>query len=115
MPPIDAADLHTLVAAWDLNGDGMVSASDFKAGLRSIDFSLSDEEADCLCRALDSDGQGNIRLEALQQILSTPGIAGAVGGGDNGPAAQTPSAPAAPARRADRHCRQRKRLRHCRL
>ena len=71
-PPIDYAAMIQLLQAWDTDGDGLVSSEDFKQGLSSIGFQISAHDADTLCRALDSDGTGNIRTDSLAELLEQP-------------------------------------------
>ena len=52
---IDYASMFALLQAWDVDGDGLVSSEDFKQGLSSIGFQISAHDADCLCKALDTD------------------------------------------------------------
>ena len=68
-PPIDYASMFALLQAWDVDGDGLVSSEDFKQGLSSIGFQISAHDADCLCKALDTDGTGNIQIAALAELL----------------------------------------------
>ena len=69
---IDFTSMFTLLQSWDADGDGLVSADDFKRGLSSIGFQISAQDADCLCRALDTDGTGNIRIDSLADLLHAP-------------------------------------------
>ena len=57
-PPIDFGSMFALLQAWDTDGDGLVSSADFKLGLSSIGFQISEQDADVLCRAgvTDTDG-----------------------------------------------------------
>ncbi|KAL1519819.1 hypothetical protein AB1Y20_023325 [Prymnesium parvum] len=70
MSAMDFSSMLTLLQQWDTDGDGLVSAADFKHGLMSLGFLVTQEEADCLCRALDNDGKGNIQIDSLQQLLN---------------------------------------------
>ena len=71
-PPIDFESMFTLLKAWDTDGDGLVSSADFKRGLSSIGFQITDADADVLCRALDADGTGNIKIDSLAGLLDAP-------------------------------------------
>ena len=85
---IDYASMFALLQAWDVDGDGLVSSEDFKQGLSSIGFQISAHDADCLCKALDTDGTGNIQIAALAELLEPPaqdisdGGGGSHGGGN---------------------------------
>ena len=71
-PNIDYDSMFALLTAWDTDGDGLVSADDFKQGLANIGFQISAQDADVLCRALDADGSGNIKIESLAELLEAP-------------------------------------------
>ena len=71
-PALDYGSMFALLQAWDTDGDGLVSSADFKSGLSSIGFQISAADADCLCRALDTDGTGNIRIDSLAELLEPP-------------------------------------------
>lgn len=88
---IDYTSMFSLLQAWDTDNDGLVTADEFKRGLTSIGFAISSDDAETLCRALDTDGTGNIRIDSLAELLEPPTPPG---GSQCAPSA--PSIPAPP-------------------
>ena len=107
----DFSSMFSLLKSWDTDGDGCVTKEDFKQGLQTLGFSVSQvhaapshegsrahpstsrpsalrphyrfpphlrsdelrlatqEEVECLCRALGTDEKGHLQITSLQHLL----------------------------------------------
>jgi calcium-binding protein CML len=70
---VDTEKYATTFAMLDKDGDGRVSASEFKELMRSIGVDFTDEKAATAIEMMDTDGDGLITLEELATYMSTPG------------------------------------------
>ena len=62
-------------AMMDKDGDGRVSASEFKELMASLGVTFTDETAATAIEMMDVDGDGLVSLEELALYMSTPGSA----------------------------------------
>ena len=53
-------DLLTAFAKFDMNGDGIISADEFRVGFKGLDFGLTDLEVSNLMAILDDDMSGGL-------------------------------------------------------
>lgn len=60
-------------AMLDKDGDGLVSASEFKEIMGALGVTFTDETAAQAVEMMDADGDGLVSLEELATYMSTPG------------------------------------------
>lgn len=70
---VDTEKFATTFAMLDRDGDGRVSASEFKEFMATIDVEFTDETAAKAIEMMDSDGDGLVTLDELATYMSTPG------------------------------------------
>ena len=70
---VDTEKYATTFAMLDKDGDGRVSAPEFKELMASIGVNFTDQKAAEAIAMMDSDGDGLITLEELATYMSTPG------------------------------------------
>lgn len=71
---VDTEKYATSFAMMDLDGDGRVSASEFKELMGTLGVTFTDETAAQAIEMMDSDGDGLVSLEELATYLSTPHV-----------------------------------------
>jgi Ca2+-binding EF-hand superfamily protein len=62
-------------AMLDKDGDGRVSAAEFKELMGSLGVNFTDETAAKAIEMMDTDGDGLVTLEELATYMSSPGAA----------------------------------------
>ena len=77
---MDTSRYEASFAMLDKDGDGRVSASEFKELMGNLGVTFTDETAAQAIAMMDTDGDGLVSLEDLATYMSTPG-----GGADPGP------------------------------
>jgi calcium-binding protein CML len=70
---VDTEKYATTFAMLDKDGDGRVSAPEFKELMASIGVTFTDQKAAEAIAMMDGDGDGLITLEELATYMSTPG------------------------------------------
>jgi Ca2+-binding EF-hand superfamily protein len=65
----DSADYATTFALIDADGDGLISAGEFKAMLNALGGSVTDEAAQHAVEVIDTDGDGLVSLAELAAYL----------------------------------------------
>lgn len=70
---VDTDKFATTFAMLDTDGDGRVSASEFKQLMAAIGVTFTDETAAKAIEMMDADGDGLVSLEELATYMSTPG------------------------------------------
>jgi Ca2+-binding EF-hand superfamily protein len=70
---VDTERFRTTFAMLDKDGDGRVSASEFKELMAAIGVTFTDENAASAIEMMDTDGDGLITLDELATYMSTPG------------------------------------------
>jgi Ca2+-binding EF-hand superfamily protein len=70
---VDTERFRTTFAMLDKDGDGRVSASEFKELMTAIGITFTDENAAKAIEMMDADGDGLITLDELATYMSTPG------------------------------------------
>lgn len=72
---VDIERYATTFEMLDKDGDGRVSASEFKELMGSFGVTFTDETAARAVAMMDADGDGLVTLEELATYMSTPGSA----------------------------------------
>lgn len=62
-------DLRDALSVFDRAGDGTISVQDLRLSLTTLGERLSDEELDQVIRAVDQDGDGQIRIDEVCSVL----------------------------------------------
>jgi calcium-binding protein CML len=70
LSPSQLAEFTALFTAYDLDGDGRLSAAELHAALKARGEEVSLDEARGLITALDDDGNGNIDLEEFLEGMA---------------------------------------------
>lgn len=70
---VDTERYATTFAMLDKDGDGRVSASEFKELMATLGITFTDENAAKAIAMMDTDGDGLVSLEELATYMSTPG------------------------------------------
>lgn len=70
---VDIDRYATTFAMLDKDGDGRVSAPEFKELMRAVGVEFTDETAAKAIEMMDTDGDGLVTLEELATYMSTPG------------------------------------------
>jgi Ca2+-binding EF-hand superfamily protein len=70
---VDTDKFATTFAMLDTDGDGRVSAPEFKELMATIGVTFTDETAGKAIEMMDADGDGLVSLEELATYMSTPG------------------------------------------
>jgi len=72
----DTGDYATTFALIDIDGDGLISASELKKLMEALGGEVTDESAQRAVEVLDTDGDGRVSLEELTAYLKDPSTAG---------------------------------------
>src|SRR5690606_4106590 len=72
---VDTERYATTFAMLDKDGDGRVSAEDFREPMATLGVEFTEENAAKAIEMMDSDGDGLVSLEELATYMSTPGAA----------------------------------------
>jgi hypothetical protein len=91
---VDTTRFETTFAMLDKDGDGRVSASEFRELMATLGVTYTDETAAKAIAMMDQDGDGLITLEELATYMSTPGAAASSDGA--APSSGTSSSSEAP-------------------
>jgi calcium-binding protein CML len=70
---VDTERYATSFAMLDKDGDGRVSAAEFKELMGSLGVNFTDETAARAIEMMDTDGDGLVTLEELATYMSSPG------------------------------------------
>jgi Ca2+-binding EF-hand superfamily protein len=70
---VDTERYAATFAMLDKDGDGRVSAAEFKELMAQIGVNYTDETAARAIEMMDTDGDGLVTLEELATYMSTPG------------------------------------------
>lgn len=70
---VDTEKFATTFAMLDKDGDGLVSAAEFKDLMDAIGVNFTDETAAQAVQMMDKDGDGLVSLEELATYMSSPG------------------------------------------
>ena len=70
---VDTEKFATTFAMLDKDGDGRVSAPEFKELMAAIGVTFTDANAAKAIEMMDTDGDGLVTLEELASYMSTPG------------------------------------------
>jgi len=70
---VDTERYAATFAMLDKDGDGRVSAAEFKELMGQIGVNYTDETAARAIQMMDTDGDGLVTLEELATYMSTPG------------------------------------------
>lgn len=70
---VDTEKFATTFAMLDKDGDGLVSAAEFKELMGAIGVNFTDETAAQAVQMMDKDGDGLVSLEELAAYMSSPG------------------------------------------
>jgi Ca2+-binding EF-hand superfamily protein len=71
----ESDDYATTFALIDLDGDGLISASELKKLMEALGGEVTDEAAAHAVKVLDTDGDGMVSLEELTAYLKDPSSA----------------------------------------
>ena len=71
----ESDDYATTFALIDLDGDGLISASELKKLMAALGGEVTDEAAAHAVKVLDTDGDGMVSLEELTAYLKDPSSA----------------------------------------
>ncbi|HEY8526568.1 MAG TPA: EF-hand domain-containing protein [Acidimicrobiales bacterium] len=72
---VDTERYATTFAMLDKDGDGRVSAEEFRELMATLGVEFTEENAAKAIEMMDSDGDGLVSLEELATYMSTPGAA----------------------------------------
>ena len=72
---VDTSRYERAFAMLDKDGDGLVSAAEFKEMMGTLGVQFTDDTAARAIQMMDADGDGLVSLEELATYLSTPGAA----------------------------------------
>jgi Ca2+-binding EF-hand superfamily protein len=78
---VDTERFAATFAMLDEDGDGLVSATEFRELMNRIGVNFTDETAAKAVGMMDKDGDGLISLEELATYMSSPGAPGTGGDG----------------------------------
>jgi Ca2+-binding EF-hand superfamily protein len=70
---VDTSRYEASFAMLDKDGDGRVSAAEFKEMMDTLGVTFTDETAARAIEMMDTDGDGLVTLEELAIYMSTPG------------------------------------------
>ena len=70
---VDTERFEATFAMLDRDGDGRVSAGEFKEVMAALGTAFSDEQAAEAIEMIDTDGDGLVTLDELATYMSTPG------------------------------------------
>lgn len=70
---VDTGRFATTFAMLDKDGDGLVSAAEFKEIMANLGVTYTDETAAKAIALMDGDGDGLVSLDELATYMSTPG------------------------------------------
>ena len=70
---VDTERFATTFAMLDKDGDGRVSAGEFKDLMAAVGVTFTDENAAEAIAMMDTDGDGLVSLDELAAYMSTPG------------------------------------------
>lgn len=70
---VDTSRFKTTFAMLDKDGDGLVSAAEFKELMGTLGVEFTDATAAKAIAMMDADGDGLVSLEELATYMSTPG------------------------------------------
>jgi Ca2+-binding EF-hand superfamily protein len=70
---VDTSRFEASFAMLDKDGDGRVSAAEFKELMGNLGVTFTDETAAEAIALMDTDGDGLVSLEELASYMSTPG------------------------------------------
>jgi Ca2+-binding EF-hand superfamily protein len=70
---VDTERFETTFTMIDKDGDGRISASEFKDLMNALGVSFTDENAATAIEMIDTDGDGLVTLEEFATYMSTPG------------------------------------------
>jgi Ca2+-binding EF-hand superfamily protein len=69
---VDTAKYATTFAMLDKDGDGLISANEFKEIMATLGVEFTDETAAKAVEMMDEDGDGLVSLEELATYMSSP-------------------------------------------
>jgi Ca2+-binding EF-hand superfamily protein len=69
---VDTAKYATTFAMLDKDGDGLISATEFKGVMAALGVEYTDETAAKAVEMMDEDGDGLVSLEELATYMSSP-------------------------------------------
>jgi Ca2+-binding EF-hand superfamily protein len=72
----DTGDYATTFALIDIDGDGLISASELKKLMEALGGEVTDEAAERAVDVLDTNGDGMVSLEELTAYLKDPNTGG---------------------------------------
>ena len=72
---VETERFETTFAMLDKDGDGRVSAAEFKELMAAIGLTFTDEKAAEAIAMMDTDGDGLVSLDELATYMSSPGAA----------------------------------------
>jgi Ca2+-binding EF-hand superfamily protein len=72
---VDTSRYAASFAMLDKDGDGRVSAAEFKEMMDTLGVTFTDETAARAIEMMDTDGDGLVTLDELATYMSTPGAA----------------------------------------
>ena len=70
---VDTERFEATFAMLDTDGDGRVSAPEFKELMAAVGVTFTDENAAEAIAMMDTDGDGLVSLDELAAYMSTPG------------------------------------------
>lgn len=70
---VDTERFETTFTMIDKDGDGRISAPEFKDLMNALGVSFTDENAATAIEMIDTDGDGLVTLEEFATYMSTPG------------------------------------------
>ena len=76
---VDTERFAATFAMLDRDGDGRISAPEFKELMTAIGVTFTDENAATAIEMMDIDGDGLVSLDELATYMSTPGGVGSAG------------------------------------
>jgi len=72
----DTGDYATTFALIDIDGDGLISASELKKLMEALGGEVTDDAAAHAVKVLDTDGDGMVSLPELTAYLKDPSAVG---------------------------------------
>jgi Ca2+-binding EF-hand superfamily protein len=72
----DTSDYATTFALIDVDGDGLITATELKSLMEALGGEVTDESAAHAVKVLDTDGDGLVSLEELAAYLQNPDTGG---------------------------------------
>jgi Ca2+-binding EF-hand superfamily protein len=73
---VDTTRFETTFAMLDKDGDGRISAAEFKEIMATLGVTYTDETAAQAIALMDQDGDGLVTLEELATYMAGPGASG---------------------------------------